>query len=150
MWATLANGGTRYSMHLLDKVENADGTLDQQSAPVVENILELQEENLEAVFEGMRLVTSGEKGTLKKVFHDFPVTVAAKSGTAQENLNKSSHTWFVGFAPYEKPQISVTVMIPFGECSTSPAAQVAKDVIAEYMGLNYEPENSYMKNELAE
>ncbi|MBS4960439.1 MAG: hypothetical protein KHZ62_06445 [Clostridiales bacterium] len=148
--ATLANGGTRYSMHLLDKVENADGTLDQQSAPVVENILELQEENLEAVFEGMRLVTSGEKGTLKKVFHDFPVTVAAKSGTAQENLNKSSHTWFVGFAPYEKPQISVTVMIPFGECSTSPAAQVAKDVIAEYMGLNYEPENSYMKNELAE
>ena len=40
-------------------------------------------------------------------------------------------------------------MIPFGENSYSPAAVVAKDVISEYMGLNYQPSNSYMKNTLA-
>ena len=43
--------------------------------------------------------------------------MAAKSGTAEENKNNSSHSWFVGFAPYDNPQIAVTVMIPFGDVS---------------------------------
>ena len=98
----------------------------------------------------MLLVTSGPKGTLRNVFRNFPVNVAAKSGTAQENLSRSSHTWFVGFAPYEDPQIAVTVMIPFGEASSSPAAVVGREIIGEYMGLNYEPENSYMDISLAQ
>ena len=60
------------------------------------------------------------------------------------------YTWFVGFAPYEDPQIAVTVMIPFGEASSSPAAVVGREIIGEYMGLNYEPENSYMDISLAQ
>ncbi len=147
--ATLANGGKRYKMHLMSKVENPDGTVVKQVKEEVENILDLQPNNLEAVYKGMLLVSTGPKGTLRGVFHDFPIHVAAKSGTAQENLNKSSHTWFVGFAPYEDPQIAVTVMIPFGDVSGSPAAVVAKEIIGEYMGLNYQPKNTYMKNILA-
>ncbi len=148
--ATLANGGTRYKMHLIDKVENPDKTIFEQTETEIENILQVSPKNLEAVYEGMRLVTQGPKGTLRGVFSNFPVDVAAKSGTAQENLNRSSHTWFVGFAPYDEPQISVTVMIPYGEASSSPAAVVAKKVIAEYMGLNYVPENNHMDNVLAQ
>ncbi len=147
--ATLANGGTRYKMHLLSKIENPDGTINTKIEEQVENILELQEANLKAVYKGMFLVTSGDKGTLRHVFKDFPVHVAAKSGTAEEKKNKSSHTWFVAFAPVEDPQIAITVMIPYGEESGSPAAVVAREVIREYMGLNYQPSNTYMETILA-
>ncbi len=147
--ATLANGGTRYTMHLIDKVETSDGTIVEQKTPNVEYQVEVSPENLEAVHSGMLAVTQGVKGTLRTKFTDFPIDVAAKSGTAQENLNRSSHTWFVGYAPYEDPQLSIAIMIPFGESSYSPAALVAKDIIAEYMGLNYEAENNYMDNVLA-
>ena len=148
--ATLANGGTRYKMHLIDKVKSADGSVTQQTEEIVENIMEIDRENLDAVYEGMRLVTQGSKGTLRNVFKDFPIDVAAKSGTAEENKNNSSHSWFVGFAPYDNPQIAVTVMIPFGDVSGSPAAVTARNIIGEYMGLNYEPTGGYMENYLTE
>ena len=144
--ATLANGGTRYKMHLIDKVKSSDGSVTQQTEEVVENIMEIDRANLDAVYEGMRLVTQGSKGTLRNVFKDFPIDVAAKSGTAEENKNNSSHSWFVGFAPYDNPQIAVTVMIPFGDVSGSPA----RNIIGEYMGLNYEPTGGYMENYLTE
>lgn len=148
--ATLANGGTRYKMHLLDKVKSSDGTVTQEVEETVENVLEIAPENLEAVYEGMLLVTQGSKGTLRNVFKDFPIDVAAKSGTAEENKNLSSHVWFVGFAPYDDPQIAVTVMIPFGDVTGSPAAVVARNVIGEYMGLNYQSDSGYMENYLTE
>ena len=148
--ATLANGGTRYKFSVVDKVETSSGEIIEQSEPVVEQSINISQENLVAVYEGMRLVTQGTRGTLRTYFNDFPINVAAKSGTAQENLLRSSHTWFVGFAPYENPQISVTVMIPFGEYSPTPSAIVGRNIIAEYMGLNYTPENSYMDVELAD
>lgn len=148
--ATLANGGTRYKMHLLDKVKSSDGSVTEEVEETVENVMDIKPENLEAVYEGMRLVTQGTKGTLRTVFKDFPIDVAAKSGTAEENKNNSSHVWFVGFAPYDDPQIAVTVMIPFGDVSGSPAAVTAKNIIAEYMGLNYESSSGYMENYLTE
>lgn len=147
--ATLANGGTLYKMHLLDKIENPDGTLNRKVEEEIQNVLEIDERNLDAVYKGMLMVTQGSKGTLRNVFKDFPIDVAAKSGTAEEQNDRSSHTVFVSFSPYDDPQISVTVMIPYGEATGSPAAVVARNIIAEYMGLNYVPENTNMTNILA-
>lgn len=147
--ATLANGGTRYKMHLLSKIETADSVPVKVIDEVVENVIDLDPANLAAVYQGMYQVTAGTNGTLRSAFADFPIAVAGKSGTAQEDLTRASHTVFVGFAPYDDPQIAITVMIPFGEMSGAPAAVVAKDVIAEYMGLNYEPSNEYMETILA-
>ena len=148
--ATLANGGTRYKMHMVSKLVNADGTTAQQFDEVVENILELQQQNLDIVYQGMLLVTSGQKGTLRTIFNNFPIQVAAKSGTAEEDKSRSSHSWFVCFAPYDDPQIAITVLLPYGEISGAPAAVIAREIIRDYMGLNYEPENHYMENILAE
>jgi len=146
--ATLANGGTLYKMHVIKAIKNSlTGNLNYTKTEK-KNILEISQSTLDAVYYGMYKVTSGEKGTLRTIFADFPIDVAGKSGTAQEDLERSSHTWFVGFAPYENPQISVTVMIPFAEVSGSPAAKIAKEIIAEYMGLNYKPENTYLKTTL--
>ena len=57
---------------------------------------------------------------------------------------------FVGFAPYDDPQIAVTVMVPFGDVTGSPAAVVARNVIGEYMGLNYSPDNSRSDSQVME
>lgn len=138
--ATLANGGTRYTMHFLDKITSYDGKLKEKKEPNVETVLDIKPQNLKAVHEGMLLVTSGSKGTLRGSFNGFPVKVAAKSGTAQQSDLRSEHTLFVGFAPYDEPQISITVLLPFGNDSTSPAPNIAKQVIAEYLKLNSEPE----------
>lgn len=139
--ATLANGGTRYSMHLLNKTTDNSGKTIQEYEPIVETTIPIAEDNLEAVFKGMLAVTKGQSGTLRSVFSDLPIDVAAKSGTAQESNARSEHTIFVGFAPYDDPQISVSVIIPFGNDRSAPAANVAKTAISEYMNLNSQPES---------
>ena len=116
----------------------------------VENVTKFKEENLQAVYQGMYLVTNGSHGTLRTAFNDLPVKVAAKTGTAEEDKNRSSHTWFVCFAPFDDPQIAITVMIPFGEGSGTPAPAVAKAIIREYLGLDYTPTNTTMQTVLAE
>lgn len=148
--STLANGGTLYKLHMVDHVQNPDGSLHSEVEEVVENVTTFKKENLQAVYDGMYLVTNGSRGTLRNNFDDLPIKVAAKTGTAEEDKNRSSHTWFVCFAPYDDPQIAITVMIPFGEGSGTPAPEVAKAIIREYLGLNYTPTNTTMQTVLAE
>lgn len=138
--STLANGGKRYSMHFLDKISSYNDEVIEEYVPKVEVDINIKPENLKIIHEGMYLVTSGEKGTLNSLFKDFPVKVAAKSGTAQQSSYRKEHTVFVGFAPYDNPQIAITVLIPFGEDSTKPAPNIAKGIISEYLGLNKQPE----------
>ena len=120
---------------MVDHIQNADGTLHSEVEETVENVTKFKEENLQAVYQGMYLVTNGSRGTL---------------GTAEEDKNRSSHTWFVCFAPFDDPQIAITVMIPFGEGSGTPAPAVAKAIIREYLGLDYTPTNTTMQTVLAE
>ncbi len=147
--ATLANGGTRYQMQLVDKIKNVDNSIYLNKQPVVEEFIELNENNFKTVYEGMYAVTKGSKGTLKSKFKDYPIEVAAKTGTAQEAKTRDSHTWVVAFAPFDEPQISVAVMIPFGDITTYPAAEVLKKVISFYMGLDYKSEIKTMDNMLS-
>ena len=140
--ATLANGGTRYKNHFMSKITDPNGNSTEEYKEVVENKIELKKSTLDAIYKGMYLVTTGSKGTLRHSFADYPINVAAKSGTAQESSKRSEHTIFVAFAPYESPQISISVLIPYGNNSaTAPAPTVAKAVISEYMQLNTTVEN---------
>ena len=140
--ATLANGGTRYKNYFMSKITDSEGNLITQYNEVTEEQLSLKQSTMDAIFKGMYLVTSGDRGTLRNSFADFPVSVAAKSGTAQESSKRSEHTTLVAFAPYESPQISVSVMIPYGnDSSTAPAPTVAKAVISKYMQLDTTVEN---------
>lgn len=148
--STLANGGTLYKLHMVDHIQNPDGSLHSETEEVVENVIEFKKENLQAVYDGMYLVTSGSRGTIRGAFKDLPVKVAAKTGTAEEDKNRSSHTWFVCFAPYDDPQIAITVMMPFAEKSGASAPAVAEAIIKEYLGLEYTPTNTNMQTVLAE
>ncbi len=140
--AVIANGGTRYSLHFMDEIRTADGSLKQSYTPVEEEHIEIAPQNLKAIHRGMLQVTKGSKGTLRKYFENFPINVAAKSGTAQESSLRAEHTTFVAFAPYEKPEISVAVIIPFGTNDTGPAYQVGKDVIYGYLTKTSAPETA--------
>lgn len=148
--STLANGGTLYKLHMVDHIQNPDGSLYLQAGETIENVTTFQPENLQTVYEGMWLVAYGDRGTLRHQFDDMPVQMAVKTGTAEEDKNRSSHTWFVCFAPYDDPQIAITVMIPFGEGSGALAQEVAKAIVRDYLGLDYQPQNTSMQTILAE
>jgi penicillin-binding protein 2 len=74
----------------------------------------------------------------KKVYYnDLSVTAAGKTGTAEQSASKPNHGVFIGYAPYERPEIAITVKIPFGY-SSDYAAKVSKDVLAFYYGASEE------------
>ena len=139
--ATLANGGTRYSLHLLDKIESASGALLKKYEPVVEEVLEFNTETLAAVYEGMKMVMA-PGGTAAGLFDDIPFAVAGKTGTAQQDVAGMDHATFACFAPADDPKIAIFVTIPFGNTATvtAPAAMIAHDIIRAYFQLDAEPE----------
>ncbi|WP_058486345.1 penicillin-binding transpeptidase domain-containing protein [Defluviitalea phaphyphila] len=143
--ATLANGGTLYDLHIIDSVKSFDGELLLKKEPIIKEISNFDPENLETIYKGMNLVTEGDEGTVRGVFKDFPIKVAGKTGTAQEQSNRGEHAWFVGFAPYEDPQIAIAVVIPYGYSSSYPA-EIFRDIVAEYFGINEENEKISMDN----
>lgn len=135
--ATIANGGTRYKLHLLDKITDADGKLIEQVQPEIAEKTNVSAANLNAVKQGMYLVNnSGEDGTAANTFAGFPIKTAGKTGSATVNNNQStfgrtSSAVYVGFAPYEDPQIAVCVMVFDGGHGGS-IAPVAKAIYEQY------------------
>ena len=142
--STLANGGNKYKTYIVKSAQTRTGEEIMSKSPVLEAKLDIDPNNIKIVKEGMLAVTSGKQGTTRKFFADFPMKVAAKTGTAQEGT-KPAHAWLVAFAPYEKPQIAVVVMIPYGYASSN-AVSVGRDVIAEYFNL-YKEKNEYIEME---
>jgi len=137
----IANRGVRYPLHLVNTVVAESGEVIKRYEAVPEPTgLVISERTWDIVIEGMRQVT--ERGTGANAFRDFPVKVAGKTGTAQQVSNRSDHYSFGCFAPCDDPRIAVYVCIPFGDTKSvvSPSAQVARDVVGEYMGLNISPE----------
>ncbi len=92
------------------------------------------EEIMNTIFEGMRSVTSDRGGTAYSTFSSFPIEVAGKTGTATASSG-SANAWFVGFAPYDNPEIAVVCVIEHGGHGgyTAPAV---KEVMEEYFGYN--------------
>jgi len=85
-------------------------------------------EVLSVVKKGMLKVTSERKGTAYWAFHDLPIKVAGKTGTAQNPLGED-HAWFIGFAPYENPEIAVAVVVDQGGSGSAVAAPVARAIV---------------------
>ncbi len=132
--AAVANNGTSYNLTLLDSVRDSEGNILQTFEPEIFHELEMPQEYWDAIHQGMRTVVE------KKVyFSDLAVNVAGKTGTAEEDKNRPNHALFVGYAPYENPELAFTTRIPFGY-SSDYAAQVTRDVVAYYYGLASEEE----------
>ncbi|MCL2168498.1 MAG: penicillin-binding transpeptidase domain-containing protein [Defluviitaleaceae bacterium] len=133
--ATLATGGTRMEMTLVDRTVAADGTINQFE-PVIEYYLPIAPAHLDAIHRGMRDVTTGNRGTGRGIFAGFPMTVAVKSGTA-EVTGRPSHSSYGGFAPFVDPQIAVYVIIPHSHSPylSAPAGHAMRAILTEFFNL---------------
>lgn len=146
--ATLANGGTHYSAHLLKEVKSNDySQVVERYEPQVLNQLDIEPENLAAVTEGMLRVTT--EGSAKTYFADLGVQVAAKTGSAQVSSETESNALFVAFAPYEDPEIALAIVVEKGG-SGSTLANIAAEILEYYFsaGSGMEtvtPENTLLR-----
>ena len=129
--ATIANNGTRLKTHIVSKITDYERkkTVADYTAPEVVDECGVSAENLKIVQEDMLAVTQDEQGTANSVFGDYKVKVAAKTGTA-ENAG-SDHSTFICYAPYDKPQVAVAVVLEHGVRGQY-AMQVAKDLLDAY------------------
>lgn len=129
--STLANGGKNYSLTLIDKVNSRKGKLVYKNKAKLSNTVEASSSTWNAIHTGMREVVT--KGTVRNFFTDTKIAIAGKSGTAQENKHRNSHAVFVAYAPYNDPEVGVSVFIPFGN-SSHDSAELAKNSIQYFYG----------------
>ena len=145
--ATLVNGGTRYSAHLLKEVKSSDfSQVLYTYEPEVLDSIDIQQENLDAVKAGMLALTTG-KGSLARYFQDLPVQVGAKTGSAQVNAETESNAVFVCFAPYDDPQIAISLVVEKGG-SGSTLASIAADILRYYFSAEESREETLTENTL--
>ncbi|MGI6006940.1 MAG: penicillin-binding transpeptidase domain-containing protein [Ruminococcus sp.] len=128
---TLANSGTSYQISLLDKITDSSGNLVEEYTPGVESQLEIPDYIWEDIHVGMRGVITE---TNAEAFRDLEVSLAGKTGTAQQVSNRPSHGVFIGYAPYEDPEIAMSVRIAYGYTGVN-AGMVAKDILNYYFEL---------------
>lgn len=119
----IASKGNCYNLSLVNKVVDADGKVIKQFGPTLRNHIEISDNTWSSVYQGMRMVV--EKAA---AFKDVPMNVAGKTGTAQSSKSRTNHALFLGFAPYENPEITVAIRIAYGYTSGN-AAALAADVI---------------------
>ncbi len=136
--ATLANGGKRMRPYLVQRIEDCKGRVIARFGPRVVHRVDISRETMETVRKAMAGVTA-PGGTGSWLFYNFPVKVGAKTGTAQAGRGEDKdlyHGVFIAFAPVEDPEIAFAGIIEYGYHGSESAGPIAKDVFAEYFGLN--------------
>lgn len=133
---TVLNKGKRYALHLVDRIEDYETKeVVLQKEPEVLEEHPISDATYTAVKDGMRRVV--ESGTAKSAFSSAEYKVGGKTGTAQVS-DGADNVLFVGFAPYDDPEIVVAAVIEHGANSHF-AASVARDTFDAYMKI-YHPE----------
>ena len=148
--SSIANGGNIVKPTIVKSIMNADGTevsRDEIESYTNEEVgyqntddgITISPESISVAKEGMRMAASEAGGTAYNIFKGFNQEVAGKTGSAEAGKDKNGNdlvnAWFVCFAPYEKPEVAVVVMIENGGHGNY-AAEVARDVLTQYFGMN--------------
>ena len=128
----VANSGTVYNYTLLNKVTDSNGNLLTEYQPTVKNNVDVASSTWDAIHSGMRMVVESHSE-----FDGFPIAVAGKTGTAQQVAIRPNHALFVGYAPYEAPQISIATRIAYGYTSSN-AVDVSRKVLSYCFGVEDE------------
>ncbi|SDP25342.1 penicillin-binding protein 2 [Desulforhopalus singaporensis] len=145
MTATIANGGTLYRPQLVERVVDPEGAMTEKFTPEIVSRLSGIDYFFSLIKQGMEEVVHGKRGTARNVRIDG-LRIAGKTGTAQvvkvaqyKHLKEEDipykyrdHAWFTCFAPAEKPEIAVTVMVEHGLHGGSGAGPIARAVLNQY------------------
>ncbi|MBR7071661.1 MAG: hypothetical protein IKI29_05840 [Clostridia bacterium] len=135
--ATLSNGGTHYQATLIDKITSYDlSEIYDSKEPVVKNKIDISDTTLKAVKEGMLSVTVD--GTGRAVLHDYPIKIGGKTGTSETDSG-ADHSTYIVFAPYENPQIAISVILEHGNSGYA-AGTIIRNLLDAYFFANENPE----------
>lgn len=121
--ATLANSGTSYKLTLLDKVTNPQGEITQENGTEAIGQVEMEKGQWADIHDGMYRVVQTHAE-----FSGLGLAVAGKTGTAQEAEDRPDHGLFIGYAPYDSPEVALAVRIPNGYSSGN-ACLAANDIL---------------------
>ncbi len=137
MYAAIGNGGTLFRPRLVSHLTNNEGRLIREIEPSVLGRIPISEGNLGLVQQALEQAVNGVNGTGFRARTDS-VRSAAKTGTAEysgqrdANGNLPSHSWFVGYAPHDQPEMAFAVLIRDGGEGSLAAALVARDILDYY------------------
>lgn len=128
----LANSGKYYQPHLVKEiVDKKMGKIQKVSYRVRE--IPVSHKTFDIVRRAMYMVVNGPAGTGRAARVDG-IEVAGKTGTAQ-NPHGKDHAWFIGFAPYENPEIAFAIIVENAGTGGSIAAPIAKEIVKKYFEL---------------
>ena len=146
--ATLVNGGNHYATHLLKSVKSSDysETLYEYEPQLLDQ-LDLDPANVEAVKKGMWEVANDEESTVYSQLHDLVVEVGAKTGSAQVASDQNADAVFVLFAPYDDPEIVISMVVE-GGASGGNLAKAAGQIVNFYFGTENTTESVGTENTL--
>ncbi len=126
--AAIANGGTLYQPHLVKEIFANKGS-EEIIKPFILREKFIDPENISIIKKAMRqTVTLGSAQALD----DLTLPVAGKTGTAQWHSEKKPHAWFVGFAPYDNPEVAITILVEEGGEGSAVSVPIAHDVLNWY------------------
>jgi cell division protein FtsI/penicillin-binding protein 2 len=127
---------------LVKEILNSDESVYQTIEPKVIARDMVDADNLQIVRQAMRqTVVAGSARSLQSL----PVEAAGKTGTAQFDSRKATHSWFTGFAPFDQPKMVLTVLVEEGGESTDAAVPIAKDFWQWYFSSLDTPEGYSVK-----
>lgn len=129
-YVTAVATGKLYDYQLMDRIVDPQGDTIEQYEKTYTDISDvLDTTQWDAIHSGMKMVVEKLDS-----FKDFPIEAAGKTGTAQQVETRPNHALFVGYAPYDNPQITIATRIAYGYTSHN-AAAVAKNIFSYYFGV---------------
>lgn len=141
---SLVNEDNLLGLSLIQKTVDSDGkTLSSFEKKEVDE-LDVDDNTFSLIKRGMRNVVNGKDSSIKFLYEKQGLKVAGKTGTAQENKKRPNHGLFISYAPYDKPEITMTVVVPNGYTSTN-AAEIARDIYKYYFNKTSKKEETSKK-----
>jgi penicillin-binding protein 2 len=133
-FSAIANGGILYKPQIVKEVINGDKQIVQEIKPEILNASFVDNKNLQVVREGMRMGVTAQGAFRASSFtlNTLPVPVAAKTGTAETSRRDVYQNWVTVFAPYDDPQIVLTVLIENVPGIQAAALPTAKGILEWY------------------
>ncbi len=126
--ATIANGGVMMTPYFVDRVETADGDVVSKNRPQAYGSI-ISTNEAATITEFMKEVVNSGTGTK---LNNMSVDVAGKTGSADYEIGKDSHAWFVGFAPADNPEIAISVIVESVGTGSAYAVPITKKVLEAY------------------
>jgi penicillin-binding protein 2 len=134
-YAALANGGTLVRPHVGGRIVNVHGRTVKAIKPPPQRHLQISDETRNVILGGMHRAADEPGGTSYAVMGSFPIPVAGKTGTAQRE-GQQDQSWYGVIAPYNDPQIVVTVTVERGGFGVESAAPIAREILERYFSLS--------------